>query len=81
MLALVAGCGFRHGAPAAPTGDDAQLDAPADSAPDAPADGVNNNGGPTGIDAHLLGALDGIKRWKTVLPPAEICAHAGRTGC
>jgi hypothetical protein len=51
------------------------------SNPDGLTIGSNNNGGPTGIDAQLLGALDGIKMWSTVLSPTEICAHAGRTGC
>jgi hypothetical protein len=43
--------------------------------------GSNNNGGPNGIDAQLLGAIDWI-RLSTVAPtPDAICATAGKTGC
>lgn len=31
--------------------------------------GSNNNGGPTGIDAQLLGAIDGIRLWDVPKPP------------
>lgn len=34
--------------------------------------GANNNGGPTGINERLLGAIDGIRLWDTAVIPTQI---------
>lgn len=39
------------------------------STPDGFTIGSNNNGGPTGIDSQLLGAIDGIRLWDIPRPP------------
>jgi hypothetical protein len=43
--------------------------------------GSNNNGGPTGVDDWLVGAIDGVRLWDVTLSPETVCATAGRTGC
>lgn len=43
--------------------------------------GQNNNGGPTGANDWLVGAIDGVRLWDTPLTPEGICATAGKTGC
>jgi hypothetical protein len=43
--------------------------------------GANNNGGPDGVDAQLVGAIDAI-RFSTAAPtPAQICERAGLPNC
>jgi hypothetical protein len=43
--------------------------------------GSNNNGGPSGVDDWLVGAIDGLRLWDVALPAETVCATAGRTGC
>lgn len=43
--------------------------------------GSNNNGGPTGVNDWLVGAIDGVRLWDVTLPAETVCATAGRTGC
>lgn len=43
--------------------------------------GANNNGGPNGVDAQLVGAIDAI-RFTTVAPTkAQLCERAGLPSC
>lgn len=43
--------------------------------------GQNNNGGPTGANDWLVGAIDGVRLWDVPLTPEAICATAGKSGC
>ncbi len=38
--------------------------------------GSNNNGGPTGVDDWLVGAIDGVRLWDVTLPPETVTANA-----
>lgn len=51
------------------------------SNPDGFTIGSNNNGGPTGVNDWLVGAIDGVKLWNETLSAETVCAHAGRSGC
>jgi hypothetical protein len=43
--------------------------------------GANNNGGSSGVDSQLVGAIDAI-RFSTMAPTAtQICERAGRPSC
>lgn len=43
--------------------------------------GSNNNGGPTGVNDWLIGAIDGLRLWNVTLSAATVCQHAGHTNC
>jgi hypothetical protein len=43
--------------------------------------GSNDNGGPTGVDDWLVGAIDGVRLWDVTRSAETVCVTAGRTGC
>ena len=43
--------------------------------------GSNNNGGPTGFNDRLVGAIDGVRLWDVPLTSTTICQTAGKPSC
>jgi len=43
--------------------------------------GSNNNGGPSGFDDWLVGAIDGVRLWNVPLTSTMICQTAGNPSC
>jgi Concanavalin A-like lectin/glucanases superfamily len=43
--------------------------------------GSNNNGGPSGFNDWLVGAIDGVRLWNVPLTSTTICQTAGKPSC